>query len=300
MRTRIFHNLFTCLLLSALPFVSASARIAEGDTPDTPPFPDDPGELVYEPPTVIIMGDTIRTSEDSPEDMPEIIDVSPEKDSTMTYNTVENVITISSADYQDTTSKKPVIDYSGSDPLVIELCDSSSITADTVISSQADIVITGEGSLNIVGAVPIIGVPEANIRFESVTMHVSSVGTTEAVRRRVRGMKRLDEDGGPALSGFGSADFDMVEITPSGAEYGSVTTGSGETTNALYVTDEDDTVVILVEFDLTALDEESAVEIVRVKHPLDINAPMFNVLGVQVDASYRGIVVQGGQTYLLN
>ena len=290
-----------CLLLSALPFVSASARIAEGDdTPDTPPFPDDPGELVYVPPTVIIMGDTIRTAEDTTTVMPEVIDVSPEKDSTMTYNTVENVITISSADYQDTTSKKPVIDYSGSDPLVIELCDSSSITADTIISSQADIVITGEGSLNIVGAVPIIGVPEANIRFEAVTMHVSSVGTPAAVRRRVRGMKQLDEDGGPALSGFGSADFDKVEVSPSGAEYGSVTTGSGETIDALYVTEDDGTEVIVVEFDLTAIDEESAVEIVRVKHPLDINAPMFNILGIQVDASYRGIVVQGGQTYLLN
>ena len=42
----------------------------------------------------------------------------------------------------------------------------------------------------------------------------------------------------------------------------------------------------------TALDE---IEML----PLDTNAPMYNVLGQKVDASYKGIVIQNGQKYLL-
>jgi hypothetical protein len=32
---------------------------------------------------------------------------------------------------------------------------------------------------------------------------------------------------------------------------------------------------------------------------LDINAPMYDILGRQVDATYRGIVIQNGNKYLL-
>jgi hypothetical protein len=31
---------------------------------------------------------------------------------------------------------------------------------------------------------------------------------------------------------------------------------------------------------------------------LDMNAPMYDVLGRQVDNNYRGIVIQNGQVYL--
>ena len=36
-----------------------------------------------------------------------------------------------------------------------------------------------------------------------------------------------------------------------------------------------------------------------VRPALDINAPMYDILGRQVDASYRGIIIQGGHKYLL-
>jgi hypothetical protein len=32
---------------------------------------------------------------------------------------------------------------------------------------------------------------------------------------------------------------------------------------------------------------------------LDINAPMYDVLGRQVDKSYRGVVIQNGHVYLI-
>ena len=44
-------------------------------------------------------------------------------------------------------------------------------------------------------------------------------------------------------------------------------------------------------------DTPDAVENIVV--PLDIQAPMYDVLGRQVDKTYRGIVIQNGQTYLL-
>ncbi len=301
MQTRIFHTFLMCLLMLVFPFVSAMAQSGDDpDSPTVPPFPDDPGELVYVPPVVIIMGDTITPDpEDTTTVVPEIIDVSPDGDSTMTYNTVDNVLTLSSANYEDTTSNSPVISYSGSDPLVIEICDSSSITADTIISSTSDIVITGDGSLDIVGAVPIIGVPEANITFDSVTMHVSSVGTPAAVRRYIRRIIKLDETGGPALSGFGSTDFNKVDVSPSDAMYGPIPGSDGEDMNCLYVNTENGPEAV-TEFDLTAKpDEHVAVENVKLRRELDINAPMYNILGLPVDATYRGIVIQAGQTYLL-
>ena len=36
-----------------------------------------------------------------------------------------------------------------------------------------------------------------------------------------------------------------------------------------------------------------------VRPTLDINAPMYDLLGRQVDATYRGIIIQNGNKYLL-
>jgi hypothetical protein len=50
--------------------------------------------------------------------------------------------------------------------------------------------------------------------------------------------------------------------------------------------------------DATAPDPDTAVEdVVDVK--LDRNAPMFDVLGRQVDKNYRGVVIQNGQVFLV-
>jgi uncharacterized repeat protein (TIGR02543 family) len=37
----------------------------------------------------------------------------------------------------------------------------------------------------------------------------------------------------------------------------------------------------------------------NVRPALDINAPMYDILGRQVDATYRGIIIQNGNKYLL-
>ena len=43
----------------------------------------------------------------------------------------------------------------------------------------------------------------------------------------------------------------------------------------------------------------TSVEDVKNATGLDLNAPMFDVVGRQVDASYRGIIIQNGNKYLL-
>ncbi len=43
----------------------------------------------------------------------------------------------------------------------------------------------------------------------------------------------------------------------------------------------------------------TAVENVEVRPALDVNSPMFDVMGRQVDATYRGIIIQNGNKYLL-
>lgn len=48
-----------------------------------------------------------------------------------------------------------------------------------------------------------------------------------------------------------------------------------------------------------ALAEETAIEDVNVNPMLDINQPMFDILGQPVDAGYKGIVIQNGRKYLL-
>ena len=98
------------------------------------------------------------------------------------------------------------------------------------------------------------------------------------------------------MSGFGSADFEKVEVSPSETSYGSVQTGEGSTINALYYTSGDNAGEVVTEFTLTAI--EDAVEDVRTQHSLDMSKPMYNVLGVQVSADYKGIVIQEGQKFM--
>jgi hypothetical protein len=45
--------------------------------------------------------------------------------------------------------------------------------------------------------------------------------------------------------------------------------------------------------------EGTSVENIGTEAMLDINAPMYDILGRQVDKSYRGIVIQNGHTFLL-
>mgnify|MGYP003294177118 FL=1 len=47
---------------------------------------------------------------------------------------------------------------------------------------------------------------------------------------------------------------------------------------------------------VTVTEVESGVMNIQV---LDVNAPMYDVLGRQVDATYRGVVIQNGNKYLL-
>ena len=51
--------------------------------------------------------------------------------------------------------------------------------------------------------------------------------------------------------------------------------------------------------DATEPDPETAVEDVVREATLDFNAPMYDVLGRQVDKTYRGIVIQNGQAFLI-
>lgn len=306
MQTRIFQIWLLSLLLSVFPLMYVCAD--EPDTPGGPDFPPDPGG-VYIPPIVVIMGDTITDSDD-PGTIPTEIDVN--GDGTVVYYPEDNVLTLTGATIESGEDEGAAISYAGSDPLVIEICDSSTIMADTIISSQSDIVLTGTGTLDIVGQVPIIGVPEATIVFDSVYMHVKSVPSAAALRRYIRAWKSgsrnvkfgkwLDETGGPAMSGFGSADFGKVNVSPSGS-YGPVTTtdDSGEETtiNTYYTEDEDGNVEIVTEFETTPKSGTDALPTTRADHVLDTTQPMYNLLGLRVGATYKGIIVQQGQTFLL-
>lgn len=291
MQTRISHMLMLCLLLLAFFSTRLSAQ--------TPEFPEDPGNL-YIPSVIIIMGDTVDVSDTATVD--KVIDVL--NDSTILYDTEENVLTLTNVELTAGDSTVTAISYEGSETLVIVLCDTSSILADTVITSQSDIIITGDGLLVAEGIVPIAGAPTATITFDSVSMYVRSVPSPQALRRRIRYGKKLDETGGPALSGFASADFNKTAITPPDAEYGEVKmeeSDGGGTINCLYVVNENGEIDVLSEFELTAEDDnlEDALPNVKVRHALDLTQPMYNILGIQAGANYKGIVVQQGQTYLL-
>ena len=246
-----------------------------------------------EEPTVTVLGKEIPT------DTTGVIDLY--GDSTMIYDTDENTLTLNNLTLEVGEDESTAISYSGSEPLTIVLNDSSAILADTVISSTADIVITGEGHLIAEGVTPIIGTPTASITFEAVNMHVRSLPSPQALRRRIKGGKRLDETGGPALSGFGSADFNKTNVSPSDAEYGVVSTtdsnGNQTTINALYTTNENGEQEVVTEFDLTA--ETTAIESIRSGQPFDPSQPMYNILGVPIEATYKGLVIQNGQTFII-
>ena len=246
-----------------------------------------------EEPTVTVLGKEIPT------DTTGVIDLY--GDSTMIYDTDENTLTLNNLTLEVGEDESTAISYSGSEPLTIVLNDSSTILADTVISSTADIVITGEGHLIAEGVTPIIGAPTASITFEAVNMHVRSLPSPQALRRRIKGGKRLDETGGPALSGFGSADFNKTNVSPSDAEYGVVSTtdsnGNQTTINALYTTNENGEQEVVTEFDLTA--ETTAIESIRTEQSFDPSQPMYNILGVPVEATYKGIVIQNGRTFII-
>ena len=301
MQTRIFHKLLMYLLMLVYPLVSVLAD--EPATPSGPDFPPDPG-VVYVPPIVIIMGDTIDMS-DTTQVLPTEIDLL--DDGTIVYNTEENTLTLSSASLEVGDVEGTAISYTGTDTLTIVLQDTSSIYADTIINSQSDVIITGDGKLEAVGTVPIIGTPEASITFVYVYMHVQSVPSAAALRRRIQARKSgakfgklLDENGGPAMSGFGSADFGKVNVSPSGANYGSTTDEEGNDINALYVENDDGSHEILTEFETTPKNIEDALPATKhVPHGLDISAPMYNLLGLPVDAGYKGIVLQNGHKYIL-
>lgn len=302
MQTRISHWVFLCLLMLAFPLMPVMAD--DDPTPSGPDFPPDPG-VVYVPPTVVIMGDTIPLS-DNPEENPKEIDLF--NDGTAIYNTEENSLTLDSLDMtSEEMSEGTFIGYSGTDTLTIELCNGSRIVSDTIIASESDVVLKGDGKLEAVGTVPIIGVPSASITI-ATNMHVQSVPSRQELRRFIRSGakfgKKVDETGGPALSGFGSADFGKVNVSPSDA-YGPIE-GSGDDpedpeddVNALYDYDEEGNQVVVTEFETTVKDEEDALPQVKTRHNLDITQPMYNILGLPVDASYKGLVIQQGQTYLL-
>lgn len=301
MQTRIFHIWLLSLLLLLCPFVSVLADDPEPNNSDNPLFPPDPG-VVYVPPVVVIMGDTVSASDD-PTSTPTEIDVT--GDGSIVYNTEENVLSLTSATVEVGGSMMAAISYTGSDPLVIVLCDSSTIFADTVIASQADIIITGDGVLVAEAVVPIIGTPQASILFDSVTMYVRSLKAPASVRKRIRGIKLVDENGGPALSGFASADFNKTGVTPPAATYGAVSVSESPgaapvTINALYVTNQQGKPEVLTEFQLTAIaDQYNAVETTNVRRELDTTQPMYNLLGLRVGAGYRGIVVQQGGKFVI-
>jgi len=241
---------------------------------------------------VVIGGDTIPID-------PTVTEIDINGDGTLVYNTEENTLTLTGLEIEGDV-EGTAISYEGSEPLTIVLNDESSIVADVVIASTADVYITGDGTLVAEGVVPIVGTVNANITFDGVNMTVRSVAPSQEAMRRLRKTrfgKQVDETGGPALSGFGSADFNKVDITPSDATYGPINNGGEEEEYALYTTNDEGEQEIVTEFYLTA--EATGVETVRPNQPFDPTQPAYNILGLQVDASYRGIVIQNGKSFLL-
>lgn len=250
-----------------------------------------------EPTEITVFGITITPGDSTNTDPVDLLG-----DGTMIYDIEENTLTFNGTEWTVGEEETVAINYTGDVPLTIVLDEASMIIADTVIASTANIVITGEGTLVAEGTVPIIGTPDATITFEA-NMHVRSLPSAAAVRRRIRDAKfgkKLDETGGPALSGFASADFSKVNVSPSGASYGEVpdeSHGEAATINALYTLNGQGEKVIVTEFETTLI--ATGAEDVRERKALDSTKPMYNILGMRVDAKYKGIVVQDGQKYLL-
>ena len=253
------------------------------------------GIEVEQPAIVVINGDTIKVDPEAP-----TTEIDINGDGTLVYDTEENTLTLTGLDVEDGDVEGTVIEYSGTETLTIVLTDESSITADVVISSTVDVIITGDGTLVAEGVVPIVGTANASITFDGVNMIVRSIAPSEEAIRRIRKTrwaKRLDETGGPALSGFGSAEFNKVDITPSDAMYGAITSGSSDAEFAMYVMNGLGEQEVLTEFTLTA--KTDAVEDIRAEHKPDPSKAMYNVLGVQVGAEYKGVVIQDGQKFMV-
>ena len=250
-----------------------------------------------EPAEITVFGITITPGDSTNTDPVDLLG-----DGTMIYDIAENTLTFNGTEWTVGAEETVAINYTGDVPLTIVLDKASIIIADTVIASTANIVITGSGTLVVEGTVPIIGTADATITFEA-NMHVRSLPSAAAVRRRIRDAKfgkKLDETGGPALSGFGSSDFSKVNVSPSGASYGVVpyeSHGEAATINALYTLNGQVEKVIVTEFETKLI--ATGVENARERKALDSTKPMYNILGMQVDAKYKGIVVQDGQKYLL-
>ena len=47
------------------------------------------------------------------------------------------------------------------------------------------------------------------------------------------------------------------------------------------------------------VNDGTSVEDIKDATGLDLNAPMYDVVGRQVDATYRGVIIQNGNKYLL-
>ena len=248
-----------------------------------------------EEPKVTIFG------QDIPNDSTGVIDFF--GDESMVYNSGDNTLTLSNLNLNvGDDDNSAAISYSGTEPLTIVLNDSSTIIADTVISSSSDIVITGHGHLVAEGVTPIFGSAKASITFEAVNMYVRSLPDVAAVRQRIRNAKRLDETGGPALSGFGSADFSKTNISPADALYGEIVVNQGSgnwsVINALYRNLEDGGQVPVTEFELKAVDDTAIRDVNNTYRQLDTTQPMFNILGMPVNADYHGVVIQNGHKFL--
>lgn len=252
-----------------------------------------------EPPTVSIFGQEVVIID--PEDSTIVAEVDVLGDSTLIYNTEENTLTFNGLTLEAGDSLSAAIRYVGSEPLTIVLVDSSAIIADTIISATANIIVRGDGYLAAEGVVPIIGVETATITFDSVNMYVHSLSSPAAVRRRIRGIKQLDETGGPALSGFASADFNKTAVTPPDAQYGEVEVEEAQgapkkTINALYVRNSAGEKEVVTEFTLTALaEDDNAVEntiITRIASKQIIHGQLYFTLPDGTRYSATGVKVK--------
>lgn len=255
-------------------------------------------EVLAAPPSLTVLGQQVSILDPAnPNNLLSQVDVF--ADGKLVYNIEDNIITLSGLTLSDGAT---AIRYDCTDPLTIVLREVSSIKADTVLASQGDLTITGEGQFVAEGATPIIGIETAVIRFEA-SVHARSLTSAAANRRHsgaIKFGKYLDETGGPALSGFGSADFNKVNVSPSDALYGTITvnnptTGVSKSMRALYRINGQGNPEALTEFSTTP--KPNAVEQTQLRQTFDPDKPMFTILGVPVRDGYKGLVVQQGGAY---
>lgn len=254
-------------------------------------------EVLAAPPSLTVLGQQVSILDPAnPNILLAQVDVF--ADGKLVYNIEENILTMSGLTL---TGVATAIHYDCADPLTLMLRETSSIKADTVLASHGDLIIMGDGKFVAEGATPIIGAETAMISFQAA-VHARSLTPAAAADRRtgtIKFGKQLDETGGPALSGFGSADFNKVNVSPSDALYGTITvnnptTGITKAMRALYRINNQGHPEALTEFITTP--KPDALEQTR-QQPFDPNKPMFTVLGLPVRAGYTGLVVQQGGVY---